>query len=79
MLHGVGVLFLSAIGGYWVLERAATHKGSLRAVGQVIGGIIIIASLLGAICALWCPVVRQSYCPIMTKPGSSASALPRSQ
>ena len=47
MMHsGVGVLLLGAIGGYWVLERAETHKGSLRKVGRLVGAIVIVLSLL---------------------------------
>ena len=54
MYHGVGLLFLTAIGGYWVLERAETHKGQLRQVGRVLGTVIIVASLMGAVCRVWC-------------------------
>ena len=44
---GSGVLLLTSIGGYWVLERAETHKGSLRSVGRLLGAAVIVISLLG--------------------------------
>ncbi len=50
MGHGIGILLLSAIGGYWVLERADRHKGGLRKTGQVLGAVIIAVSLLGVAC-----------------------------
>ena len=50
MVHGVGVLLLTSVGGYWVLERSATHKGQLKQLGQVLGGLIIVVSLIGIAC-----------------------------
>lgn len=39
--------FITAIGGYWVLERAESHKeGSLRRIGRVLGTIIILLSFI---------------------------------
>ena len=45
--HGAAVLMLSAIGGYWVLERSSGHKGNLKRVGEWLGGAIILLSVLG--------------------------------
>ena len=53
MTHGAGFLLLTAVAGYWVLERAATHKGSLKSIGQFVGGIVIIAALVGTVCRVW--------------------------
>ena len=53
MGSGSGVWLLSVIGGYWMLERAETHKGELRRIGRLLGGGIIIASLLGLILHGW--------------------------
>lgn len=53
MHYGAGVLLLSAVAGYWVLERAETHKGSLRKAGRVVGWIIIVSSLVGVLCRVW--------------------------
>ena len=84
-MHGGGVagLLLAAIGGYWVLERAEGHKGSLRKVGRLLGGLIIIVSLVGMLCKIWCLAVcpmgkggmmgKGGYCPF-TIPKSSAPA-----
>ena len=52
--HGVVGLLLTSIGGYWVLERASGHKGRLKQVGQVLGGLIIVVSLMGVACNVWC-------------------------
>jgi len=53
MAYGTGLLFLSAVAGYWVLERAATHKGNLKRIGQLVGGVILIGSLVGVACRVW--------------------------
>ncbi len=53
MTSGTGVLLLAAIGGYWVLERAATHKDGLKKIGQLLGGAIILISLIGVACKVW--------------------------
>ena len=54
MTHGVGILLLAAVAGYWVLERAAAHKGRLKQVGQLVGGLVIVMSLVGAVCTTIC-------------------------
>ena len=65
MGHGVVPLLLTAIGGYWVLERAETHKGQLKQVGQFLGALVIIASLVGAACRVWSLAMGKSaYCPM---------------
>ncbi len=77
--HGVEMLLLSTVAGYWVLERAETHKGQLRKVGQFLGGVIILVSLIGTICRVWylisaatgsCPMDKTGkgwHCPFMSK------------
>jgi hypothetical protein len=50
---GAGFWLLAAVGGYWVLERAESHKGQLRRVGKLLGSIIIVLSLLGIVCGAW--------------------------
>ena len=54
MHGGIGVLLLSAIGGYWVLERAEKHKKPLKSIGQMLGGAIIVISLVSVACTVWC-------------------------
>ena len=70
MLSGVAGLFLSAVAGYWVLERAETHKGDLKRIGQFLGVLIIVASLVGVACRVWSAATCQPgsmgkgwYCP----------------
>ena len=80
MVYGSGVLLLTAVAGYWVLERAETHKGSLKRVGKVLGWMIIVASLVGAVCRTctfltdkgWCPMKGWS-CPSMQKSSPPSS------
>ena len=53
MLSGSGMLLLSAVGGYWVLERAENHKGGLRRIGRLLGSFILVVSLVGLVCRAW--------------------------
>lgn len=54
MGSGVGLLLLTAVAGYWVLERASKHKGQLKRIGQIVGLFVIIVSILGSICSVAC-------------------------
>ena len=74
MLYGGAGLLLSTVAGYWVLERAESHKGSLRRVGRLLGSGIIVVSLLGLVCQFWgaCGMKRGGMCPLMSKPFSPA-------
>ena len=60
--HGVGMLLVGAVAGYWVLERAETHKGQLRQIGRLLGGAIIIMSLVGVVCRVWCLASEAGHC-----------------
>ncbi len=80
MIHDAGVLLLAAVGGYWVLERAASHKGTLKQVGQLLGAVIIVVSLIGVACKVWCaatcptgPMGKGGWCPYTPKPSSSSN------
>ena len=53
MSHGVGVLLLAAVAGYWVLERAERQRGALKRVGRLVGSIVIVVSVLGVACHVW--------------------------
>ena len=82
MTHSVGVLLLAAVGGYWVLERAAAHKGGLKKVGQLLGSAIIVVSLVGVACKVWyaaaCSVGamgKGGFCPYTPKASTSSSPL----
>ena len=63
MVHGVELLLVSAIGGYWVLERAETHTGQLKSVGRLLGAIIIVLSLAGVACRVWALSSMGGDCP----------------
>ena len=68
MVSGSGVLLLASIGGYWVLERASTHKGGLKRIGQILGGVIIAVSLIGVACRVWYLATGTGgFCPFMPK------------
>ena len=80
MMHGMGIMLLASVAGYWVLERASNHKGNLKRVGQVLGIAIIILGLLGYACALGCTAqfgkgMRRGggFCPFSKAMGSPAS------
>ncbi|MBI2105120.1 MAG: hypothetical protein HYT90_06070 [Candidatus Omnitrophica bacterium] len=81
--HGIGLLLVSVVAGYWVLERAETHKGDLRRVGKALGWLIIVASLIGIGCRVWgyatCPPGAMGkkgfFCPFM-KPSSATAVTP---
>ncbi len=79
MHHGIEGLLVTAIGGYWVLERAAGQKGQVKRVGQLLGVGIILISLAGVACRAWgaaaggfgyCPMPKAGkgwHCPFMSK------------
>jgi len=84
MTHGTGLLLLAAAGGYWVLERADKHKGTLKRVGQVVGGAIIVVSLIGVVCTVWSIVTCGSgmypakswMCPFSSKAPTPPATAP---
>ncbi len=49
---GVSGLLLAAAAGYWVLERAESHKRGLRRVGRWVGGAIIVVAIVGSACRI---------------------------
>ena len=62
MTHGIGLLLLSAVAGYWVLERASSQKGELKRVGRFLGGLVIAVSLIGVGCTVACLVSGMNGC-----------------
>jgi len=79
MAYGAGMLLISAAVGYFVLERAEKRKGVLKRVGQLLGWLIIIVSLVGVACRTWCVSTGAKgwrSCPFMPK--ASMSPLPES-
>jgi len=58
-------LGLIALGvGYLVFLNASKEKGNLRMAGRIIGAVIIVVSVLGAICAVKCKM-GGGTCPMM--------------
>jgi hypothetical protein len=67
MVHGTGLLLLSAVAGYWVLERSAGHKGQLKNLGQLIGWVVIVISLVGVACKVFALATGKVFCPFGEK------------
>ena len=76
-MHGSAGLLIAAAVGYLVIERADKHKGSLRRIGYLIGGLIVVSSIFGLTYAISCKtgawgygnmgMKRSGYCPMMPK------------
>ena len=79
MVHGLAALLLSSVAGYWVLERAESHKGGLRKVGRLLGFAVILLSLGGLVCMYWGACAykggKGGMCPL----GFKSSPLPPPQ
>ncbi len=57
MMHGdISALLIASGVGYWVLTTASKEKGTLRKLGQILGLLIIAASVAGAACKIACAV-----------------------
>ncbi len=71
MAHGAEVLLVAAVAGYWVLERAETHKRGLKRVGRWLGWSIIAVSLVGVACRVVMIVAGacsgKPFCPFVPK------------
>ena len=68
--HGLVGLLLAAVAGYWVLERASERKGQLKQVGFFVGSLIIVVSILGVACSIWCMASGNAgMCPFGGKMG----------
>ncbi len=84
-MSGGGLLLLSAVAGYWVLERSSGHKGNLKSVGQVVGWVVVVVSLIGVACRVsyavtgkgWCADKGKGghFCPFTGKPLDASPAV----
>ena len=61
-LHGVSSLLIAAAAGYWVLTQAAHQKEQVRKLGELLGLIIIVVSLIGTGCKIY-GLIKGGYCP----------------
>ena len=59
MIHGVSVQLISAAAGYWVLTMADKERGRVKTLGQWLGLAIIVISVVGAGCKLYCMTTGQ--------------------
>lgn len=84
MGHGVPALLISAAAGYWVLTHAEKERqGGVRKLGQYLGLLIIVVSVLGAACKIYyqinsCPLGKMGsmFCPMTGKVIGGAAACP---
>lgn len=75
MLQGAAGLLIAAAVGYLVIERADRHKGSLRRIGYLVGGVIVVSSIIGLACKVSCMasggscgmMKKGAYCPMTGK------------
>lgn len=56
MAHGISVLLIATAVGYWTLTNANKEKGRVKKLGQFLGLLIIVISLLGTFCKIACAV-----------------------
>ena len=72
MTHGIVGYLVTAVAGYWVLERASTQKNRLKRVGQFVGWFVIASSVLGVLCYGWCAAGGTwGSCPFSKQTGDS--------
>lgn len=76
MAYGTGILLLTAVAGYWVLERSAAHKGNIKQVGQVVGWFVIVTSIIGVTCRVYTLATGKAYCPPGSCPFAQKSPAP---
>ena len=69
MVHGISLLMLSAVAGYWVLTLAAKEKGRVKTLGNALGFLIIVISVLAFACKVkTCSYgMRGGACPFVGK------------
>ena len=79
MAYGTGILLLTAVAGYWVLERSAAHKGNIKQVGQVVGWFVIVTSIIGVTCRVYTLATGKAYCPPGLCPFTHKSSPPPAQ
>ncbi len=81
MTHGVAPLLISAAAGYWMLIQAGKEKAQLKKIGQVVGVVILVASLAGAACKIYyqvtgCVPEKGIFCPYGSKTQTPPARMP---
>ena len=67
MGHGISVLLITSAVGYWTLTSAGREKGRVKTLGQYLGFLIIVLSVAGAACKLYCAFSGTACPPFMSK------------
>ena len=66
MHGGIGASLVGLVAGYWVLDRAQANKANLKRIGNIIGWLVIVASLVSAITGSYCRATGK-MCPFTGK------------
>lgn len=62
MGHSAAGLLIAAAAGYWVFERASSRKEPVKRIGQWVGAAIMVVSLIGVACRVWCVTTGSGPC-----------------
>ena len=87
--HSVAPLLIASAAGYWVMTQAEHQKGGVRKLGQYLGLAIVVASIIGAACKIYCAaacatssacptpmMMKGSACPMSKTMGMPSSSAP---
>ena len=66
MHGGIGASLVGLVAGYWVLDRAQANKANLKRVGNIIGWLVITASIVSAVSGGLCNALGGG-CPFAGK------------
>ena len=66
MYGGVGGSLIGLVAGYWVLDRAQANKANLKRIGNIIGWLVITASIVSAVSGGLCTALS-GMCPFVGK------------
>lgn len=68
---GAAWLLISAAVGYWVITLAEHQKGNTKTMGRWLGVLIIIVSLVGTACGIYCAATgKWGACPLGSRWGA---------
>ncbi len=75
-MNAAWLLIASAV-GYWVITLAEHQKGSTKSLGKWLGAIIVVVSLVGAACTIYCVASgKTGSCPLMMGKWGACAAKP---
>ena len=65
---GIGALLIASAAGYWVLTQAGKERGREKQIGRLLGLLIIVVSLGGALYKVYVlSACRGMACPVTGK------------